>query len=290
MRNVILFILSILIFSCSSCKEKKKEETVPVSEQATRIEQPTKQVVALDTTSFEYFLQLSDNIIEEIPRYLIDKFLGKRWDNENDPYRVIYSEETDHYKLYENYIMTFSVSIYGVASETILASFSQAGQMIDHLSVDYSSDMDLSSTSYSYKGSRIFADSLIQILDKTRKAKNYDYSLPDSIDFYDLDSTEIIEILDYSYYVIERSGRFKEVFPLQPVLEEKELKKLNKSELRIKRNEFFARHGYTFKSSDLSEYFSKFDWYKPEYDDVNERLTAFDIYNITLIKQIEDKK
>ena len=36
-----------------------------------------------------------------------------------------------------------------------------------------------------------------------------------------------------------------------------------KSELRLARNEIFARRGRVFESPDLREHFSRFDWYEP---------------------------
>ena len=60
------------------------------------------------------------------------------------------------------------------------------------------------------------------------------------------------------------------------------------SELRIMRNEIFARYGYKFKSDDLSEYFSKQPWYNGKYDNVDTYLTDVDRYNINLIKQKEE--
>ncbi|MCQ2574346.1 MAG: YARHG domain-containing protein [Treponema sp.] len=38
---------------------------------------------------------------------------------------------------------------------------------------------------------------------------------------------------------------------------------LDKKNLRILRNIFYAKHGYEFKSQDLKEIFEAFDWYKP---------------------------
>lgn len=46
----------------------------------------------------------------------------------------------------------------------------------------------------------------------------------------------------------------------------------SKDELRLKRNTIYARHGYAFSSSDLTEYFSQFEWYIP-----NPNLTMEDI-------------
>jgi hypothetical protein len=59
-------------------------------------------------------------------------------------------------------------------------------------------------------------------------------------------------------------------------------------DLKVMRNEIFARYGYRFKSEDMREYFNKQAWYKPEYDDVTSQLTEIEIANIKLIKQYED--
>lgn len=42
-----------------------------------------------------------------------------------------------------------------------------------------------------------------------------------------------------------------------------ELSSLSKAELRLARNEIFARRGRIFKSADLTAHFSHFDWYRP---------------------------
>jgi hypothetical protein len=72
-------------------------------------------------------------------------------------------------------------------------------------------------------------------------------------------------------------------------LTQKDLKDFSKEELRLKRNEIFAFHGYKFESKDLNDYFSKLDWYKPTDDDVNENLNSFEKANIKLIKELETK-
>lgn len=46
-------------------------------------------------------------------------------------------------------------------------------------------------------------------------------------------------------------------------LTEADLAGLTTAELRIARNEIFARNGRYFRSQDLTDYFSNFDWYQP---------------------------
>ena len=57
--------------------------------------------------------------------------------------------------------------------------------------------------------------------------------------------------------------------------------------LKIMRNEIFARHGYIFKTADMIDYFSTQGWYHPLYNDVNNKLTSVEKYNIEFIKKFE---
>lgn len=63
-------------------------------------------------------------------------------------------------------------------------------------------------------------------------------------------------------------------------------------ELKIMRNEIFARLGYQFKDSFLNNYYSNKDWYKREYRECNvmEFLNEIEKYNIDFIKRHEDEK
>jgi len=73
------------------------------------------------------------------------------------------------------------------------------------------------------------------------------------------------------------------------LLKEADLEGLSAEELRLMRNEIFARHGYIFKDKTLTEYFSKFDWYKPVHEDVTAMLSETEQKNSELIKMIEAK-
>ena len=61
-----------------------------------------------------------------------------------------------------------------------------------------------------------------------------------------------------------------------------------KKELRIMRNEIFARHGYKFKTIEMRRYFESQPWYVPRFDDVNKHLTELERLNIKLIKRFEN--
>jgi len=72
-------------------------------------------------------------------------------------------------------------------------------------------------------------------------------------------------------------------------IKDSEIDGASKEDLRLMRNEIYARHGYIFKSPDLKEYFSKYDWYKPRYENVEGQLSDIEKYNIELIKREEKK-
>lgn len=51
-------------------------------------------------------------------------------------------------------------------------------------------------------------------------------------------------------------------------------------QIRLMRNEIFARHGYIFKNEDLKEYFSSQPWYKPQFENVDDKLSEIEKLNI----------
>lgn len=77
---------------------------------------------------------------------------------------------------------------------------------------------------------------------------------------------------------------------LYPQTSERKLTKdeligLSPKDLRIMRNEIYARHGYIFDSKSLKNYFESQGWYVPTSKDV--KLTSIETYNIDIIKSVE---
>ena len=66
-----------------------------------------------------------------------------------------------------------------------------------------------------------------------------------------------------------------------------DLQNLSKNDMKIMRNEIFARHGYIFQTNDMKSYFQNQTWYTPRYNDVNSLLTETEKKNIDLIKRYE---
>lgn len=73
----------------------------------------------------------------------------------------------------------------------------------------------------------------------------------------------------------------------QRLLTEKDMQNRYAQELRVMRNEIYARHGYAFKLKDMRNFFEDKDWYLPIYSDVRTDLTDIEKQNEALIKRFE---
>ncbi|PID22053.1 hypothetical protein CSV61_07520 [Sporosarcina sp. P3] len=80
------------------------------------------------------------------------------------------------------------------------------------------------------------------------------------------------------HFIISYSG---DVF-----LDKSDLKGLSKDDLRLARNEIYARHGYVFKSKELQNYFGSQSWYDPD-PSFDGKMSKWEKHNIELIKSLE---
>lgn len=93
----------------------------------------------------------------------------------------------------------------------------------------------------------------------------------------------------------EKKEEFKYLLPDSDKrnLTEDDLENFEQEDLKIARNEIFARHGYIFNSQDLKDYFGKQSWYDPkingaDFDD--SVLNKYEKYNIDFIKDHETQE
>lgn len=73
----------------------------------------------------------------------------------------------------------------------------------------------------------------------------------------------------------------------QRLLTEKDMQNRYAQELRVMRNEIYARRGYAFKLKDMRNFFEDKDWYLPIYSDVRADLSDIEKQNEALIKRFE---
>ena len=85
------------------------------------------------------------------------------------------------------------------------------------------------------------------------------------------------------------SGKFTQASKRK--LTENEVKKLPKADLKIMRNEIFARYGYKFKvGGKMEAYFKQQKWYRGQHANVDDFLTELEKENIKLIQSVERNK
>lgn len=82
-------------------------------------------------------------------------------------------------------------------------------------------------------------------------------------------------------------GKYPETYTR--LLTDNDLKNKTKKELRLMRNEIYARYGYSFKSKDLKTYFEKQEGYYSSYSDVEAWLSDIEKKNVKLIQSYERK-
>jgi hypothetical protein len=84
------------------------------------------------------------------------------------------------------------------------------------------------------------------------------------------------------------SGKFIQASLRQ--LEKNELVKLDNPELKLMRNEIFARYGLKFKTGgEMDSYFTKQTWYRRQHDNVDKFLTDVEKENIKIIQEVESR-
>jgi Lhr-like helicase len=68
-----------------------------------------------------------------------------------------------------------------------------------------------------------------------------------------------------------------------------QLDNMTAEEIRIARNEIYARHGLIFQAEDLNEYFSAQDWYQGTVNDTDSiTLSEIEAKNVAIIVAYED--
>jgi len=93
------------------------------------------------------------------------------------------------------------------------------------------------------------------------------------------------EYIEESYFSTSAS-----VFDFNSSLEElnsKDVENLSKADIYILRNSIYARHGYSFKSAQLSSYFQEQSWYYPVKSDIKKELSKIEKNNISLLMRYE---
>lgn len=145
-------------------------------------------------------------------------------------------------------------------------------------------------------------DSILEVRSNRRRYQNKGnlYDFETKFEYFKVSKDGSINKLesnrhfDYTKFIQIRDSQFKGCFAERMNGEEYEdynywiYNHLSIEDLDIMRNEIFADYGYKFKSEKWQEYFSLKPWYKPLYDDVNDKLTEIDKANVKVILEVKE--
>lgn len=87
--------------------------------------------------------------------------------------------------------------------------------------------------------------------------------------------------------ILAREAKIRENLSIEE-LNEDSLSGLFTEDLRILRNEIFARHGRVFKDAELQKYFESQGWYKPNPEFKDDQLNETEFKNLSAIKSAEE--
>ncbi len=87
--------------------------------------------------------------------------------------------------------------------------------------------------------------------------------------------------------ILAREAKMREKLSTD-LLDEEALSGLFTEDLRILRNEIFARHGRVFKDAELQKYFAAQAWYQPNTEFKDDQLTETEVKNLAAIKSAEE--
>lgn len=92
------------------------------------------------------------------------------------------------------------------------------------------------------------------------------------------------ELFSQDYYYLPEAGQFEASSRL---LSDEDVQNESVEDLKLMRNEIYARHGYCFKDKEMRSFFEAQDWYMPMGVDIRHQLTDIEIANISLIYEYE---
>lgn len=274
----LLTFLLIISFSITGNKTETKTQSHVQSERALAsafANNQTTTSLETDTNSFAAFISLFDKPEVKLPDWAVESFLNSEKIGRFSTKEVL--ETNPVYLLLYAHFMPV-----GPGMDRLHAvSFTKEGTLI--------SDVEIG-TSYPSSGP-----------DGGGKDYAYDYDTErhvlavtnTSID-WDEENQEEVSIDVLQYYLLDEEGslvsgrKYPQVS--ENYLDAGSLNRYSKEELKIMRNEIFAVYGYIFKTEPMKSHYGAMRWYKPQYANVEDRLTDIEKANVQLIKQIEDQK
>jgi hypothetical protein len=122
-------------------------------------------------------------------------------------------------------------------------------------------------------------DNLGNWIKEIKKSSDDTYIIERKIEYYS-DNEDVNSKKENS-----RPGKYQ--VASERILSNNEIAKMDKYELKLMKNEIFARYGYIFKTAEMKAYFESQPWYQPKYEDVTSYLSDIEKRNIKLLSDYD---
>jgi hypothetical protein len=227
---------------------------------------------------FPFDLRRDLSINSYIRSNLVDKFIDPEYSKKDSLDLIEAGDYDNFYKTYyfpvsksirPNYIMIIHCQLVGgvgIRGDYTIALYNKEGGLLDTIIFDA---YDI--CGYELENVIIFKDSIISERDKLKR-------------IFSIKNRRFEEVTK------EINSHIKGNYPQASLrfLSIDALKKLTYHDLKIMRNEIFARYGYIFKEGgEMDKYFKSQDWYSPQHKNVNNFLTEIEKANLKLIREVE---
>lgn len=175
----------------------------------------------------------------------------------------------------------------GICERTNYYIFNLSGESISSLK---NFEFNFADCSFNdYKICVYYSDSLL-IFENTEEKTDCDedslISRKTEIEYFEITPNAVLKKVKTDYINTNREYYFASC----EILNSKQLDTFTVEELGEIRNEIFAAHGYKFKTEKWQKYFTDKEWYKPDFDNVDQFLTVIEKQNIETIIKLEKNK
>ncbi|MEH7415767.1 YARHG domain-containing protein [Neobacillus drentensis] len=212
------------------------DSTNQVASQAANQESETPSVTKEEVDNFMGdYLEASIKAVNQRDFSIVESFI--------DPNGKSYAEQRDYIKYLEEKNITEELLNYKVNDITKIDSTTFTVKTYEEYNITFGDGSQKIKTFNSTTRVKVLAEGQLAVNELLNLQENKDTSINDTA-------------VEPGDYILPNSDT--------TILTEEDIANLSPEQLRLARNEIFARHGYEFKSEDLQNYFSQKSWYIPD--------------------------
>ena len=264
-KKIVCWMLVFVMMFSAGCSSKEKETSEDSSDDISTEDTKEADDAADDEKNTDGILIKGKYFTVTLPDEWKDKYIYEEMEEEYGYYMGFYEKES-HEAEYGGWLFSIAIPEDATFQEP---SYNYIGQ----IEIDGKE-----------KSMIVVWPTDVQFTDETADAYTELFGLSEDV-IYTIEPNDGITIREnediFGTYVIPGSD--------MRYVSESEIEFYSSDELRLARNEIYARHGLIFKSEDLKEFFSSREWYNGTVSNVDEiELNEYEKANVKLIQQMEE--